>query len=208
MRVHETMRMILPEFMEDWVRRLHFSKCNKNNTASALRFRDLALGAPTCHGKAIRYLISNSGDKERFKMLYSEEIRRTLFNLEIMSPAWWAIVDKHPPLEIKCIQGGGGRMTLDEKDTFKLPDSHKLVLHVSYVKHAKSILMGPGVRAGGDQGLSGRGCVYASVADWTRAEEDYVPEKLPFTKFRDELYWPRADWSMQVAINTDACKDA
>ena len=54
-----------------------------------------------------------------------------------------------------------------------------LVFHSSYVRHAKSILMGSGVLAGGDKGLSGRGCVYASVADWTRFEDVLCSREAP-----------------------------
>ena len=68
--------------------------------------------------------------------------------------------------------------------------------------------MGPGVLAGGDKGFSHRNRIYASFADWTLYAADYVPETLPFTKFRDEPYPPRHGWTMQVKLSVESCKEA
>ena len=193
MRVHEHMRMLWPEFLEDWLREIQRSHRNKSPLAPHLRFPDLQIDSPTRHGKAIRSLIQNSGDKLRFRLRYSDAVRRQLNACETLSKAWWAIVDANAPLEIKCIQGGGGQHDLAPEDTFEVPEDHDLVFHYSYLRHARPILMGAGICAGGDRGISGRGNVYATAADPTLFLESYKPEEKAFTQCRNEPYWPRAD---------------
>jgi len=197
-----------PEFLEIWARKLRYSDRNPNkNTPPKDRFLDLEIDCKRRHTNAILYLINNAGGKPRFKMLWSEEITRHLSCHTICSPEWWKIVEENPPLEIKCVQGGGGEADIDEEDCIPIPEDHDLIFHGSYLACLKSMLMGPGVLAGGRQGFSHRNRIYGSCADWTLYDPNYVHEERPFTEFRNEPYMPRSDWNMQVALSVPHCRE-
>ena len=108
-------------------------------------------------------------------------------------------------MEIKCIQGAGGNVDIDEEDCFPIPRDHPRVFHGSYVSCLQPMLCGPGILAGGRAGFLKRTRIYASAADYTLYPEDYVHEDRPFCDFRNEPYMPRSDCNMQVAISVPEC---
>ena len=208
LRVSPTMRMKWREFLDDWTAKLRFSRMNTDDRNPEDRYKDLRPDNDHCIRHALLYLMNQGGGKPRFRILWPEGFRELMksLGLQFGSVEFW----KHcpDPLEIQCVQGGSGDRDIDERNTYRVPHSILRFFHAGYLKDLRSMLMYGGVFAGGTLGFKHRGRIYFSCADWLRYARNYTAPQIPFTGFRQEPYPVRGDWSMQVVLCHESCRDA
>lgn len=202
-----TMRSKWREFLPYWCQAVKNDSRNPDTRPKFEQYLYMDPDCPTRHEQSIKLLINNTGLKARFKMLWSVEVQAMLAQHGMCTLPWWKIVNEHPPLEIKCIQGGSGDRDIDEDETFPLPTGWKKVYHATYISALPSILSDAGLRAGGLEGFDHRNRLYGSAMNYMRFKMDFFAERLPWTGFREEPYLPRHDCNLMLTLSVPTCAE-